>query len=123
MTTFNTELSRNSYTDAYQFQQDFINIFACMRESTEKVDDPFLSETVSKLESKIVQDTFEGIEFAEESEEPVAIKCEVFKESNKYVPPRRRFYNDNGPPEQDNWLRRDRGGGGYRSNNQGNYRR
>ena len=96
-----------------------------MREATEKANDPFLSETVSKLETKMVQDTFEGIEFAEESEEPVAIKCEVFKPSNKYVPPGRRFYNnnDNKPPESTNPLRREAGGNRFRSNNQSNFRR
>jgi hypothetical protein len=42
------------YSDSYQFQQDFVNIFACMREATQKSGDEFVEDTMSYVETKIV---------------------------------------------------------------------
>ena len=51
-----------------------------MREATLKSGDEFVADTMSYVETKIVQDTFEGIDIeGEDSVEPVAIKCEMFK--------------------------------------------
>ena len=47
-----------------------MNIFACMRGATIRENDSFVSETVSKLHDKFVDDNFENVEYEHQMEEP-----------------------------------------------------